>query len=127
MKSRLAQARKAHRRAVESRYEGVCHIYEMKGQKDPETKVTKQKEVPVQEGLSCNLSFSSVVPALKQENGYKEEQKVKLFLAPEIEVKTGAKIVVTQNGTTGTYQRSGLPAVYESHQEILMEAWKGWT
>lgn len=125
-KDRLAQANKAHRRAVEARYEGTCRIYERQGLTDPKTKVTKQREILVQEELPCNLSFSSIMAASKKENGYQEEQKVKLFLAPEIEVKPGARIVVTQNGTTGTYQRSGMPAVYGSHQEIMLEAWKGW-
>ena len=32
----------------------------------------------------------------------------------------GSKIVVTQEGRTAAYARSGEPAVYSSHQEIVL-------
>jgi hypothetical protein len=48
----------------------------------------------------------------------------KLFLAPEIVVKPGSKLKVTQAGRTECYVRSGEPAVYGSHQEIVLELWK---
>ena len=51
---------------------------------------------------------------------------MKLFIAPDIEVKSGSKITVTQNGVTAEYSASGEAAVYESHKEIMLELWKGW-
>ncbi len=123
----LEQARMAHRQAVEMMYEGSCTIYEKRGVTDPETKITSQKEVPVQQDIACNLSFSKIIPVEKQEEGYKQVQVVKLFLAPEINVKPGSKIVVTQNKVTEVYKMSSLSAVYTSHQEIVLDAWEGWT
>ena len=38
--------------------------------------------------------------------------------------KRTSKITVTQNGVTGDYARSGVPAVYVSHQEVTLELFK---
>ena len=126
-RTELEQARKMHRQMVEEMYEGTCSIFERKNVTDPDTKITSQKETVVHEDLTCRLSFTRITPVYKQEEGAKKEQLVKLFLAPETMVKPGSKIVVTQNGVTETYKMSSLAAVYTSHQEIVLEAWKGWT
>ena len=56
----------------------------------------------------------------------KQTQGTKLFIAPEIKVKPGSKIVVEQNGVTTEYSASGVPAVYPSHVEIKLELFRGW-
>lgn len=121
------QAKTAHRQAVEMMYEGTCTVYEKQGSTDPKTKITSQREVPVYEEVACKLSFSKIMPVEKQAEGYRQVQTVKLFLAPEINVKPGSKIVVTQNNVTEAYKMSSLAAVYASHQEIMLDAWDGWT
>lgn len=123
----LGRAMEIHRQAVESTYDGACNIYEWENITDPDTKITSQKEVMVFEDTPCRVSFTRVVPAYKQGEGAKQEQQVRLFLAPEITVKPGSKIVVTQNQVTETYKMSSLVAMYSSHQEIVLEAWEGWT
>ena len=40
----ILQARKAHRKAIESQYEHICTIKEFKSVKDPVTKVTSKKD-----------------------------------------------------------------------------------
>lgn len=126
-RSTLVQARKMHRQAVEMMYEGSCCIYEKRNVTDSKTKITSQKEVMVFEDTACRLSFTKVLPAYKQAEGAKQEQQVRLFAAPEMVIKPGSKIVVTQNGVTETYKMSSLAAVYTSHQEIVLDAWEGWT
>ena len=126
-KAQLEQARKMHRQMVEGLYEGTCNIFERCNVTDPDTKITSQKETVVHKDLACRLSFTKVTPAYKQAEGAKQEQLAKLFLAPEIAVKPGSKIVVTQNNVTETYKMSSLAAVYTGHQEIVLEAWEGWT
>ena len=64
--------------------------------------------------------------AVGSDTGAAVTQGVKLFIAPEAEVKSGSKITVTQNGVTTEYSASGEAAVYESHKEIMLELWKGW-
>lgn len=113
-----------HRTAIESTYDGTCNIYEKQPRKDPDTKVTSQKMVKVVEGQPCHLSFSSIPATDDTETVSRLRQVTKLFLAPEIVVKPGSKIEATQAGRTEFYSGSGKPAVYASHQEIVLELWK---
>jgi hypothetical protein len=41
-------------------------------------------------------------------------------------VKPGSKLTITQNDMTTEYQSSGKPAFYSTHQEIVLELFKGW-
>lgn len=121
----LQKARQAHRMAVEALYEGMCTVTEYQAYAKP-NKATAYHEVDVLTGQPCRLSFSTIPAAEPTESGTTLQQTVKLFIAPEINIKPGSKIVVTQNGVTADYCQSGEPAVYTSHQEITLELWKGW-
>ncbi len=125
--SMLEQARAAHRNAVEMLYEGVCTVYEKQGVTDQGTKITRQQEMPIYESIACRLSFSKVMPVEKKAEGYQKAQVVKLFLAPEINIRPGSKIVVTQNKVTEVYRMSSVAAIYGTHQEIVLDVWEGWT
>lgn len=120
------KARSAARKAVENTYEGVCNIVEYQSVKDKKSKITRQEEVTVLREQPCKLSFEKINAALQTETGAAVSQGVKLFIAPEIEIKNGSKIAVTQNNVTTEYSASGQAAVYASHQEIMLELWKGW-
>ncbi|MDR2024383.1 MAG: hypothetical protein LBQ71_14320 [Hungatella sp.] len=120
----MRQARKIHRTAIESTYDGTCNIYEKQSYKDPDTKVTSQRLVKKVENQPCHLSFSSISATDDTETVSKLWQVTKLFLAPEITVMPGSKIEVIQAGRTEFYSGSGQPAVYGSHQEIVLELWK---
>lgn len=123
---RLIAARNAARKAIESTYEGVCSIVEYKAVTDEETKITRQAEVTVLENQPCKLSFEKLNAVVQTETAAAISQGTKLFISPEITIKGGSKIVVVQNGITGEYSASGEPAVYSSHQEIMLELFKGW-
>lgn len=56
-----------------------------------------------------------------------QTQTVKLFLKPEKIIEPGSKITVTQNGVTTDYASSGKPAVYETHQEVILELKEKWS
>lgn len=122
----IRQAQRLHRRALEATYDGTCRIYGMKAVKDPETMVTRQEEVLVQEGIPCHLSFSSAAPADGTGVAAQVVQTIKLFLAPELLVPPGSRIEVTQHGRSESYAQSGKAAVYSSHQEIVLDLWKGY-
>lgn len=53
-------------------------------------------------------------------------QSVKLFISPDVVIKAGSKIIVTQHGRTTEYSNSGVPAVYPTHQEIMLTLFEGW-
>lgn len=120
----IKQAQRMHRKAIEATYDGTCRIYGMQSVKDPVTKVTRQEEAIVQDGVACHLSYSSTAPAAGSDTVTGVAQTIKLFLAPELVVPPGCRIEITQQGRTESYAQSGKAAVYSSHQEILLEIWK---
>ena len=72
------------------------------------------------------LSFEKLNAVVQTDTAAKLTQGTKLFIAPEIKIKPGSKIIVEQNGTTTEYSASGEPAVYFSHSEYMLELFKGW-
>lgn len=107
-------------------YKGRCTISEYQSVKDPITKRTTQQEVEVLSDQPCKLSYKTVTVAGESDNVATASQSVKLFIAPELIIKPGSKITVTQNGVTNEYSQSGVPALYTNHQEVILELFKGW-
>lgn len=127
MVNALTTAQKAARKAIESTYTGVCTILERRDVRDEKTKITrKNEEVPIIENQPCKLSFEKLNAVVQTETAAVMAQGTKLFIAPEIKIKPGSKIIVEQNGTTTEYSASGEPAVYSSHCEYMLELFKGW-
>ncbi len=122
----MVSARRAARKAVESNYEGVCDIIEYGSVRDKKSMITRQEETVIARDVPCKLSFENITAADQSDTGAAVAQSVKLFIAPEIEVRSGSKIVVAQNGVTTEYAASGQSAVYSSHQEIMLKLWKEW-
>ena len=116
----VRQARILAGKAQEDTYDGRCTVTEQQKVKDPKTKITTEKDVTVLEDEPCRLSYSSVSAVDQTESAAKTAQVIKLFLSPDVTVRPGAKITVTQAGQTRTYACSGVPAVYATHQEIVL-------
>nr|DAL93840.1 MAG TPA: head closure knob [Caudoviricetes sp.] len=121
MNNAILQARKAHKKAIESQYEHICIIKEFKSVKDPVTKVTSKKDVIVLENQPCRLSYKNVTSTNQTEANATVQQTIKLFIAPEIKIREGSKIFVEHEGRTTEFKHSGKPAIYSSHQEIVLE------
>lgn len=113
------------RKAIESLYDGICTITEHQKVKK-ENKSTGFEDVVVLENQPCRLSFKSINNANQTETASAVAQITKVFIAPEIWVKPGSKLTITQNGITTEYKSSGEPAHYNTHQEIVLELFKGW-
>lgn len=113
------------RNAIESHYDAVCDIIEL--QSVTENNIRKNnKEVTVETEKPCRVSFEDIYANTETETEAKKVQKIKLFIAPELVIKPGSKIVVTRKNRKTEYKNSGEPAVYDTHQEIMLELWKGW-
>lgn len=80
-----------------------------------------RKDVVVLEDEPCRLSYSSVSAVDQTESAAKTAQVTKLFLSPDVQIKPGAKITVTQAGVTQNYKCGGVAAVYSTHQEIVLQ------
>lgn len=122
----MEAARKAARRAQESMYEGLCTIMEYHDVRDEKTKLSHEEEVTIVENQPCKLSFEKLNAVVQTDTASAKSQIIKLFLAPEVQVKAGSKIIVTQNGMTEEYSSSGQAAIYSTHQEIILELFRGW-
>lgn len=114
------------RKAIESLYDGKCTITEHQKVKK-ENKSTGFKDVVVREDIPCRLSFKTINTTNQTDTAASAVVQItKVFLAPEIQVKPGSKLTITQNDVTTEYQFSGKPALYSTHQEIVLELFKGW-
>lgn len=123
----LEAARKAARKAMESTYySGVCSVVECRDVRDEKTKITHKSEVTVIENQPCKLSFEKLDAVNQTETAAKTTQGTKLFVSPDVEIKAGSKIIVEQDGVKTAYSTSGVPAVYPTHQEIMLELFERW-
>lgn len=113
------------RKAIESTYSGTCTITEYQ-EYVKENRSTGHREVVVKDNLPCRLSFSSSQAAGQGETASSLNQNIKLFLSPDVVINPGSKITVTQNGVATEYKNSGVPAVYPTHQEIILELFRRW-
>lgn len=119
-------ARQAARKAIEATYDGVLNVTEHQKVKDEVTKVTGHKDVVVVTDQPCRLSFERLQTAIQSDSSASIAQTTKLFVSPDIVIKAGSKITVTQAGVTTDYTCSGIPAVYMTHQEIIINLFKSW-
>lgn len=115
-------ARKAARSAFEKyHYDGTATVSEWGKVKDKESGLTTQGEVILLENQPCHLSKEKDAAAVQTVSAAQVSQTVKLFISPDIQIKAGSKITVTQAGITAMYTHSGKTTVYDTHQEILLD------
>lgn len=122
----IRQAQRMHREVIEATYDGTCSIYMKEPVRNPDTGVTSSEEICAVRDQPCHISFSGTGVAVGTNTITNVTQTIKLFLAPEVVIPPGSKINVTQHGRTESYGHSGKAAVYSSHQEILLDLWKGY-
>lgn len=120
-KAQMVKAKKA----LETLYDGICTITEHHKIKN-ENKSTGFVDVVVLENQPCRLSYKTIDATSAGESVASVSQTIKVFLPPDIEVKPGSKLTITQNGVTVDYKCSGQPAIYSAHQEVILELFEGW-
>ena len=104
---------------------GKCTIYEYKDVTDPETYQTTQKEVPILVAEPCRLSYNYEQSTNIQSGAAVVSQSITLFIRPDLKIKPGSVIEITQNNITERYKGSGKPSVYTNHQEIILQLYEG--
>ena len=116
----------AVRKAIEMTYTGKCTITEKK-KVNKANKSTGFQDVVVLENQACKLSFEKITNTNQTETAALVVQTAKVLIAPEIIIKPGSKLTITQNGVTTEFKNSGEPAMFGTHQEIILELFKGWS
>lgn len=108
------------RAAIESEYRGVCDVTVFSQTKDAGTGITRVEEEVVLRDMPCRLSFEGLKSAESTETAARVSQRAKLFISPDIRIKSGSKVTVRQDGLEREFAMSGIPAVYPTHQEIIL-------
>lgn len=103
---------------------GKCTIYEFQDFTDPVTFQTTQREVAVVKDEPCRLSYNQESSTDIQSGSAVVSQIIKLFIRPNLTIKPGSVIEVTQNGITEKYKGSGKPSFYTNHQEIILKLYE---
>ena len=103
---------------------GRCTIYEYKDYTDPITHQTIQKEVVFIENEPCRLYYKHEQSNNIQSGAAVVSQSITLFIRPNLEIKPGSVIEITQHGKTVKYKGSGQPAIYTNHQEIILQIYE---
>lgn len=113
------------RKAIEKMYVHTCTIVikDKVKQKDYSTKLVDKVLIEEQ---PCRISFSSISTVNENSHSGLKQQTIKLFIAPEVNIKEGSKIIVNHDGVESLFSKSGVPAVYPTHQEINLEIFKDW-
>lgn len=107
------------RTAVEKLYDGTATIEEGRKRKnDKNVTMTEWNAVAVE--VPCRVSYKTLSPAAGSDTADTIAQAITLFTSPDIDVKPGSRITVRQRGREMKFFSSGIPAVYDSHQEIPM-------
>ena len=82
---------------------------------------TKYRDTKLYEDIPCRLSYSGAVVASEGSEVTQVTQIITLFLAPDVVIPAGAKIVVTHGGQTITYKQSSETRVHTNHLEVTLD------
>lgn len=105
---------------------GSCDVFEFLPSTSSDSS-SSFSEVLVHQSLPCKLSFSSSDISRDTSFASGISQVVTLFIAPDIIINSGSKIVVTQDSITTVYENSGVPLHFSTHQEIKLRLFTDWT
>lgn len=105
-------------------WSGRCTIYEYEDVTNPFTHQTTQREVAVLVDEPCRLSYRYEQSTNIRNGSAVVSQSIMLFIRPDLTIKPGSVIEITQHGVTNKYKGSGQPAVYCNHQQIILELYE---
>jgi hypothetical protein len=103
---------------------GKATISEYQEVTDPETFQTKHQLVPVVIDEPCRLSHSRESTVDVSSGAPYVTQHIILFIRPDLKIKEGSVIEVTQHGVTNKYKRASKPSIYTNHQEVELELYE---
>lgn len=110
----------AHRKAIEKLYDSICDIIVLQEIID-ENGVTDFKDVKLYEKQPCRISQQSVTKTANNHVVSEVDKVINLYIALELDIPAGSKILVTYNNRTTEYKSSSLPALYDTYQKIQLE------
>ncbi|MBU3193470.1 hypothetical protein [Clostridium algidicarnis] len=117
----IEKARKQARKAIESLYDCTCNISGGKEKiKDSITKETKLVTKIKYKDIPCRVSKQSLSKNNQTDTVNQVAYELKLFIAPELEIKQGDIIEVTNILGVKTKYKAGEGFSYYTHQEVIL-------
>lgn len=114
-----------HRKAIEMLYDAVCMVI-VSEEYRKDNGVTAFRDVVKYDNQPCRVSQGSI-PAANNNHVVSEVNKtIDLYIAPELDIPAGSKIVATFNDISTEYKSSGEPARYATYQKIQLELVGRW-
>jgi hypothetical protein len=109
---------------LKSLWIGKCTIYEYRDTVDPITHQSTQGLVPIIVDEPCKLSYNREHATNISSGAAVISQSITLFIRPDLEIKPGSVMDITQHGKTTRYKGSSKTAVYTNHQEVVLELYE---
>lgn len=103
---------------------GKCTIYEHQEVTNPDNFQTNHELFPLVINEPCRISHTRETSTNINSGAAEMTQITMLFIRPDLLIKAGSIIEVTQHGRTTKYKRSSKPAVYTNHQEVVLELYE---
>ena len=103
---------------------GKCTVYEYEGITDEINYQTTHQLKVVTQDEPCRLSYHKEQSTNITNGAAIVSQSITLFIRPDLVIKEGSVIDITQHGVTTRYKGSGKPAIYTNHQEIVLELYE---
>ncbi len=121
----LSKAKMVARQFLEETYDCKCDVIENRKVQN-ENKSTSFKDVKIIENEPCKISYERISIINTTDNSATTPLSIKMFISPDVSIKTGSKIIVSDKNNVKTkYKSSGYPAKYDTHQEIMLELLEG--
>ena len=108
---------------IESLYTGRASVYDAVYTDNGHGAKVRTDDELIYDQIPCRLSYDT--KASNAQDIYGDiSQSIVMYCNPKYDISPGAKIVITQAGSTQEYECAGLKAMYVSHQEIKLDVFR---
>lgn len=104
---------------LESTYDSLCNVIVI-GDYEEDGLVYNNIETVKYSNIRCSISHKSFYIAL-QGNIPIASMQIKLFISPNLDIPINSKIEITRGENVTRYKASSPPAIFDTHQEILLD------
>lgn len=109
-----------HRKAIEKLYDSICDVVIAEEYQMPNG-VTAFRDVVKYTKQPCRISQSNTSAANNNYVVSEYGKTVDLYIAPELDIPAGSKIIATFNDVVTEYKFAGAAARYATYQKIQLE------